>query len=82
VAIRRCAEICGRNVGGPEVVIIGDTPHDITCAQAHGCRSIGVATGAFSIDDLRQAGADLAVSDLSNADALVEWMLELPAAIE
>jgi phosphoglycolate phosphatase-like HAD superfamily hydrolase len=52
-------------------VVIGDTPHDIACAHAAGARALGVATGNFSIDELRAAGADVAVADLSDtADVL------------
>ena len=58
-----------------ETVIIGDTPHDITCAAAHGCRSLAVATGMFSVDELHAAGATLAVADLSDTQRIVEWFV-------
>ena len=52
-------------------VVIGDTPHDIACAHAAGARALGVATGNFSVDQLREAGADVALPDLSDtADVL------------
>jgi phosphoglycolate phosphatase-like HAD superfamily hydrolase len=36
------------------VFVIGDTPHDIDCANAIGARTIAVATGGgYSLDDLR-----------------------------
>lgn len=58
------------------VTIIGDTPHDVACAKAHGCRSLGVATGSFSFEDLQQAGASHVVSDLSQTAPIVEWLLD------
>jgi phosphoglycolate phosphatase len=58
------------------VVIIGDTPHDIDCARAHGCRSIGVATGSYSVDTLRESGADLVVERLDQTAALTGWILQ------
>jgi phosphoglycolate phosphatase-like HAD superfamily hydrolase len=61
------------------VVIIGDTPHDIDCARTHGCRSIGVATGAFSVADLQEIGADLTVPTLADTDGLLRWLLAVPA---
>ena len=61
------------------ITIIGDTPHDIACAKAHGCRSLGVATGINSVEDLRSAGADLAVPDLSDTGAVLRWLLESAA---
>jgi phosphoglycolate phosphatase len=49
-------------------VVIGDTPHDVTCARAIGARVLAVATGNFSEDDLRAAGADAILPDLSDTD--------------
>src|SRR5688572_22871076 len=68
----------GNAIEANRVVIIGDTPYDIDCAKAHGCRSIGVATGAFTIESLQCAGADLAVRDLSQFDTITRWILQLP----
>lgn len=35
------------------VFVIGDTPHDIHCARAIGARTIAVATGGYSTDELQ-----------------------------
>lgn len=35
------------------VFVIGDTPHDITCANAIGARTIAVATGGYGVDELQ-----------------------------
>jgi phosphoglycolate phosphatase-like HAD superfamily hydrolase len=53
------------------VVVIGDTPLDIACAHAHGARAVAVATGSYSADQLRAAGADLVVDTLVDARALI-----------
>jgi phosphoglycolate phosphatase-like HAD superfamily hydrolase len=77
VAMERHAAGAGNGslrIAATRVVIIGDTPHDVDCAKAHGCRSIGVATGQFSVDELRDAGADLALSDLSDMPFVVNWL--------
>ena len=34
------------------VFVVGDTPHDIHCANAIGARTVAVATGGYSIDEL------------------------------
>jgi len=62
--------------GGPrvrpsEVAIIGDTPLDVAVAVAGGARSLGVATGSFDVDALLESGADAAVPDLSDVDAVL-----------
>ncbi len=75
VAHRRCREDLNRQIGGAETVVIGDTPADVRCALAHGCRALGVATGQYSTADLRAAGAHHAVDCLRDTDALLRWML-------
>ena len=56
------------------VVVIGDTPRDVACAKAHGCIAFAVATGSFDVDQLREAGADIAVKDLSDPTPLINLM--------
>lgn len=50
------------------VVVIGDTPLDVDCAQANGIPCIGVATGSFGTGALREAGAAAVLDDLGDAD--------------
>ena len=57
------------------VIVIGDTPHDIECARVAGARSIAVATGGFTIDQLREAGADDVLPDLSNTEAVLALLI-------
>jgi len=40
-----------------QVFVVGDTPRDIDAAQQAGAVSIGVATGHYSTEELRAAGA-------------------------
>jgi phosphoglycolate phosphatase-like HAD superfamily hydrolase len=75
VAMRRYQELHGRPVAPQDVVIIGDTPADVDCAHASGARVIAVATGHFTVDQLRAAGGDLVVADLSDTEALVRWIV-------
>jgi phosphoglycolate phosphatase-like HAD superfamily hydrolase len=48
------------------VVIVGDTPHDVSAAHAIGAVCVGVTTGAFDEPSLRKAGADAIVSSLDH----------------
>lgn len=42
-------------------IMIGDRRHDVVAARANGMRSIGVTWGFGSVEELREAGADLLV---------------------
>ena len=75
VAMARHADATGRSLTPEQVVIIGDTPHDVDCARTHGCRALAVATGPFSSEKLRESEPDLVVEDLSNTAAIVDWLL-------
>ena len=55
VAIERAAAHLGREVDPADVVVIGDTPLDIACARAGGCRAVAVATGRYGADQLAEA---------------------------
>lgn len=57
------------------VVVIGDTPHDIDAALAHGARAVGVATGRYDEAALREAGAHLVFTDLSDTPDVVDAVL-------
>jgi len=55
---------------GPcRVVVIGDTPKDIAAARAIGAQSLAVATGSFSVEELREQGATWAVASLEEPAA-------------
>ncbi len=53
------------------VVVIGDTPHDVHAAHAHGVRMIAIATGPFSPADLRAAGAETVIAGLAELEGMV-----------
>jgi phosphoglycolate phosphatase-like HAD superfamily hydrolase len=75
VGMARYRERFGREIASSAVTVIGDTPHDVACARAHGCRSIAVATGSFTVDQLVASGADLVVPDLSQTESIVRWLV-------
>lgn len=79
VGLERYKRIYGRPADPRLVTVVGDTPHDVACARAHGCRSLGVATGQFSRDELLDAGADRAVADLSETHDIAAWLIAAAA---
>ncbi len=75
IAARRALPWFGLEPRGHAVVIIGDTPADVTCGRDIGARAIGVATGAYSVSDLAQAGAHATFPDLSDTARVLEAIL-------
>jgi phosphoglycolate phosphatase-like HAD superfamily hydrolase len=57
-----------------DVVVIGDTPHDVACAVAVGAQPVAVATGGFSVDQLRTTGAPVVLEDLRDTEGFLTWL--------
>jgi phosphoglycolate phosphatase-like HAD superfamily hydrolase len=77
VAMDRYRHQRARHLDPARVVVIGDTPHDVRCASVNGCRSLAVATGKYSVDELKAAGATAALPDLSDTDRVVDLLASL-----
>ena len=75
IAVERALEHTGRRFRDREIIIIGDTPFDITCGASLGVRAIGVATGRFSTDELRDAGADAVLENLADTESVLDLLL-------
>lgn len=71
VAKRRAEQRAIPPASVERAIVVGDTPHDVACARAIGARVIAVATGNYSVDALRAAGADIALDDLSDTAAIL-----------
>jgi phosphoglycolate phosphatase-like HAD superfamily hydrolase len=69
-ALARASAMLGRTVTPGEALVIGDTPRDVDAAHRAGCPVLAVATGRFSMEELRQCGADRVLSDLGGPDVL------------
>ncbi len=54
-----------------EVIVIGDTVHDVASALANGATAVAVATGRTGADALRAAGAHAVLDSLADVDAAV-----------
>ena len=74
IALSRARE-CGIVNGDPsKVLVVGDTPNDVECALVVGATPVGVATGSYSMDDLRAAGAEIVFKDLSDTQAFLKLL--------
>ena len=74
IAVARALDHAGRSFRGDEVIVLGDTPNDVSCGRGIGCRAAAVATGPYDNAALRDAGADVVWDTLEDTDAVIDWI--------
>jgi phosphoglycolate phosphatase len=62
-AAGKAAARCGETIPPSETYVIGDTPLDIDAGNRAGFKTVGVATGSYSIEELLDSGATFAIQD-------------------
>jgi phosphoglycolate phosphatase-like HAD superfamily hydrolase len=82
IALRRGREILGGELDPSDVLVVGDTVHDIACGRAIGAKVLAVATGGNTLADLAGAKPDWAVADLTAADVAAINRLTPPVAAD
>ena len=60
-AIERAEQAFGGKLDRARCFSCGDTPRDVEAGHGAGLRVVGVATGEFTVDELREAGADAVI---------------------
>jgi phosphoglycolate phosphatase len=71
-AQRRAREVLGRDITPEAMVVIGDTPADVHCGQYAGARTIAVATGRYSVDELREHSPTAVFENLANTEDVLK----------
>jgi phosphoglycolate phosphatase len=71
IAQRRAREQLGLHLDADAIVIIGDTPADIDCTRGIGAKAIAVATGRYSVDELRQHKPAAVFANLCDTGAVM-----------
>ena len=75
IALERAQRECGKTFSPDQTIVVGDTPKDIWCAQAFGAKSICVATGSFTVEQLQAEGADVVFEDFSAVESVLAELL-------
>jgi phosphoglycolate phosphatase len=63
-AIERGGVTLGHRLDPSRAIVVGDTPLDVSAAHGAGAVAVGVATGHFSVDELRATGAEHVLATL------------------
>jgi len=71
IAIQRYFNTGGIRLGKGDVFVIGDTPMDISCAKPHGVRTVAVATGVHSLEQLKAENPDHAFENFLNLNEVI-----------
>jgi len=71
VAQQRASAKYGVSFGPATTVLVGDTPRDVRAGLDGGAHVVAVASGSDDMDTLRKEGADVALPDLRDTEALV-----------
>jgi phosphoglycolate phosphatase-like HAD superfamily hydrolase len=53
------------------IFVLGDTPHDIRCGVAIGAKTVAIATGGYSFDQLAAHRPDFLFHDLADVDGVL-----------
>jgi phosphoglycolate phosphatase len=70
----RATERHGAEFAPADILVLGDTPHDIECGRAFGAVTVGIATGRYSREELAEHRPDFLFDDLSDADAVIRTL--------
>jgi phosphoglycolate phosphatase-like HAD superfamily hydrolase len=65
-ALQRGALVSGGTLRDGACIAVGDTPRDVKAGHGAGIEVVGVATGSYTVDELKQAGADWAITQVSD----------------
>lgn len=74
-AIARASALLPHDVSLSEVVVIGDTPHDIQAGKMVNATTFGVATGIYSVADLEAEGPHRVFADLSDTREVLRQLV-------
>jgi phosphoglycolate phosphatase-like HAD superfamily hydrolase len=65
-AIERGGEAAGHPLDLDKTISVGDTPRDVLAGHGAGIKVVGVATGAYSVEEQEAAAADWAIETVEN----------------
>jgi len=76
IALDRARTLHGLDIDFDRTLIIGDSHRDIACARAWGIRSLAVATGSLSVEDLLRHEPDAVCASLRDNSYIMNFLLE------
>lgn len=76
IAVERALKKTGVRFAGKDVVIVGDTEHDVNCSKVLNSKCVAVATGHYTVSQLEMFNPDYAFSSFANVDGAFEAIMD------
>ena len=76
IAVEKAYQLTGKRFSDQEIIIIGDTEHDIVCARVLNAKSIAVATGTYSAEELQKHNPHILYENLSQTEIVISEILQ------
>jgi len=70
-ALEQASQYLGMELDPGQVIVVGDTPHDVACGKVFGALTMAVSTGKYSLDQLAASNPDFLV-DAATPQAIHE----------
>jgi phosphoglycolate phosphatase-like HAD superfamily hydrolase len=75
LALARARRTLRADLSGRQLILVGDSEHDVLCGREVGARSVAVGTGWTAVETLRALAPDALLDDLSNTEQALEAIL-------
>ena len=75
IAVSRACDLWGEIVTTDQAIVVGDTPRDVQCGQVGGTKTMAVATGSFTVEELRACSPDYVLEDFSSTAVVIDLLL-------
>lgn len=72
IAIKNAENKIGIKFNKNDVIIIGDTPIDVECGKKSGIKTIAMATGPYSFEELEKCNPDFLFKDYRNISSIIK----------
>ncbi len=76
VAVEKAYQLTGKRFSEQNIIIIGDTEHDIACARVLNAKSIAVATGIYSTEELKKHNPHILYKNLCETEIVLSDILQ------
>jgi phosphoglycolate phosphatase-like HAD superfamily hydrolase len=75
LAIRRAERLVGQHAAPSSLVVVGDAPRDIETGKAFAARTVAVATGTHTPQELARHGPDVILTGFGDVQAALDAIL-------